>query len=67
MLQAGDNVVLIKDLDVKGGGFTAKRGTVVRNIILDPDNAEYIKGKVRGQHIIIVNQYVKSQASKCSI
>ena len=31
-LEEGDSVTLIKDLDVKGAGFTAKRGTLVRNI-----------------------------------
>lgn len=59
VLQNGDNVVLIKDLNVKGGGFTAKRGTMVRGIRLDPDNAEYIEGKVEGQQIVILTQYVK--------
>lgn len=59
VLQNGDTVVLIKDLNVKGGGFTAKRGTAVRNIRLDPDNAEYIEGKVEGQQIVILTQYVK--------
>ena len=59
VLQNGDNVVLIKDLNVKGGGFTAKRGVVVRNIRLDPENAEYIEGKVDGQQIVIITQYVK--------
>ena len=58
-LQSGDNVVLIKDLVVKGGGFTAKRGTAVRGIRLDPDNAEYIEGKVDGQQIVILTQYTK--------
>lgn len=36
VLQAGDTVVITKDLDVKGTGFTAKRGTAVRNIGLVP-------------------------------
>lgn len=58
-LQAGDSVVLIKDLTVKGGGFTAKRGTTVRNIRLDPNNAEFIEGRVEGQQIVIITQYVK--------
>jgi protein PhnA len=58
-LQAGDNVVLIKDLDVKGGGFTAKRGTSVRGIMLVEDNAEHIEGKVNGQLIVILTKYVK--------
>ena len=59
ILQNGDNVVLIKDLNVKGGGFTAKRGTAVRGIRLDPNNAEYIEGRVDGQQIVIITQYVK--------
>ena len=58
-LEAGDNVVLIKDLNVKGGGFTAKRGTAVRGIRLDPDNVNHIEGKVNGQTIVILTQYVK--------
>jgi protein PhnA len=58
-LHAGDSIVLIKDLKVKGGNFTAKRGTAVRNIILVHDNAEQIEGKVEGQRIVILTQYVK--------
>jgi protein PhnA len=59
VLETGDTVVLIKDLNVKGGGFTAKRGTAVRKIILVHDNAEQIEGKVEGQQIVILTQYVK--------
>lgn len=55
----GDSVVLIKDLKVKGGGFTAKRGTAVRNVRLVHDNPEQIEGKVDGQTIVILTQYVK--------
>nr|WP_320120230.1 PhnA domain-containing protein [uncultured Marinifilum sp.] len=58
-LQAGDNVVLIKDLKVSGAGFTAKRGTAVRRISLVHDNAEHIEGRVEGQHIVILTKYVK--------
>ncbi len=58
-LQSGDSVVLIKDLKVKGGNFTAKRGTAVRNITLVHDNTEHIEGKVEGQRIVILTQYVK--------
>lgn len=61
ILNEGDSVVLIKDLDVKGGGFTAKRGTAVRNIRLVPDNAGQIEGRVEGQKIVILTQYVKKQ------
>jgi len=59
ILEAGDTVTLIQDLKVKGAGLTAKRGTAVRRISLDPDNANYIEGKVDGQHIVILTQYVK--------
>ncbi|WP_439183744.1 PhnA domain-containing protein [Carboxylicivirga taeanensis] len=58
-LKAGDSVVLIKDLNVKGGGFTAKRGTAVRNIGLAADDPEHIVGKVNGQTIFILTKYVK--------
>lgn len=59
VLQDGDSVVLIKDLDVKGASFTAKRGAAVHNIKLVWDNAEQIEGRVEGQHIVILTQYVK--------
>lgn len=59
VLNGGDTVVLIKDLEVKGANFTAKRGTSVRNIRLVKDNAEHIEGKVNGQGIVILTQYVK--------
>jgi protein PhnA len=58
-LQNGDTVTLIKDLDVKGGGFTAKRGTPVRGIALVEDNVGQIEGKINGQQIVILTQYVK--------
>ncbi len=57
-LQAGDNVVVIKDLDVKGTSMTAKRGTAVRGISLT-DNPEHIEGRVNGQRIVILSCYVK--------
>ncbi len=59
VLLAGDTVVLIKDLTVKGAGFTAKRGTAVRSISLVPDNAEQIEGRVNGQQIVILTKFVK--------
>lgn len=58
-LEHGDTVVLVKDLVVKGAGFTAKRGTAVRNISLVPDNAGQIEGKVEGQRIVILTEFVK--------
>lgn len=59
ILEVGDSVVLIKDLKVKGPSMVAKQGTAVRNIRLDHENAEYIEGKVDGQTIVIITQYVK--------
>ncbi len=58
-LHQGDNVVLIKDLPVKGAGFTAKRGTAVRGISLVADNPEHIEGRVEGQRIVILTRFVK--------
>lgn len=58
-LTAGDSVTLIKDLDVKGANFTAKRGTVVRGILLVADNPEHIEARVNGQRIVILTQFVK--------
>lgn len=59
ILQNGDTVSLIKDLDVKGSSITAKMGTAVRNIRLVRDNHEQIEGKVDGQSIIILTKFVK--------
>ena len=59
ILQAGDTVTLIKDLEVKGANFTAKRGTAVRRISLVQDNPGQIEGKVNEQQIVILTQFVK--------
>ncbi|MEL6811884.1 MAG: PhnA domain-containing protein [Bacteroidota bacterium] len=59
VLKAGDNVVLIKDLKVKGSSMVAKQGTAVRRISLDHENSSYIEGKVEGQQIVIITDYVK--------
>lgn len=58
ILNEGDDVTLIKDLDVKGAGFTAKRGTMVKNIHLT-DNPLHIEGKVNGTQIVLVAAYLK--------
>jgi protein PhnA len=57
-LADGDSVTLIKDLEVKGGGFTAKRGTMVKNITLT-DDPKYVEGKVNGIRIVLVAAYLK--------
>ncbi len=59
ILQNGDTVVLIKDLDVKGTNFVAKRGTAVRRISLVTDHPEQIQGRINDQTIIILTKYVK--------
>ena len=59
VLNAGDAVTLIKDLPVKGASFTAKRGTVVRGILLVVDNPEHIEGRVSGHHIVILTKFIK--------
>lgn len=60
ILQAGDNVALIKDLDVKGsGGVKLKRGAVMKNIRLtdDPGEVEGNVEKVRG--LVLKTCFVK--------
>ena len=59
VLEAGDTVTLTKDLNVKGAGFTAKRGTAVRGISLVADNPEHIEGRINGQKIVILTMFVK--------
>ena len=59
VLKDGDSVVLVKDLDVKGATFTAKRGAAVHNIKLVWDDANLIEGRVENQTIFILTQYVK--------
>jgi len=61
-LAAGDAVTLIKDLNVKGAGFTAKRGTIVRNISLVADNPNHIEGRVNNQQIVILTAFVKKSS-----
>ena len=58
-IEAGDTVVLIKDLPVRGSSLVAKRGTSVRRVSLVHDNPEQIEGKVEGQQIVILTKYVK--------
>jgi protein PhnA len=54
----GDSVTIIKDLDVKGANFVAKRGTLVKNISLT-DNPEHIEGKVNGTRIVLLSCFLK--------
>ncbi len=58
ILNEGDSVTIIKDLEVKGAGFTAKRGTVVKNIHLT-DKATEIEGRVNGTRIVLLSKFLK--------
>jgi protein PhnA len=60
-LFAGDTVVLIKSLDVKGSTITARVGTVVKNIRLVEQDTDQIEGRVENQMIVILAKYVRKQ------
>jgi len=59
ILQAGDSVVILKDLEVKGAGFTAKRGTTVTRIGLPADMDDHIEGRVNGTKIFLKTEFLK--------
>jgi protein PhnA len=61
VLEGGDTVTLVKDLVVKGAGFTAKRGTAVRNISLT-SNPTQIEGKVNGTRIVLLTEFLKKSS-----
>ena len=57
-LSAGDSVTLIKELEVKGAGFTAKRGAAVRNLPLT-SNPDQIEGRVNGVRVVLLTRFLK--------
>jgi len=59
VLNAGDSVVILKDLEVKGAGFTAKRGTTVTRISLPADIDDHIEGRVNGTKIYLKTEFLK--------
>jgi protein PhnA len=59
ILSAGDSVVILKDLEVKGAGFTAKRGTTVTRIALPADIDDHIEGRVNGTKIYLKTEFLK--------
>jgi protein PhnA len=59
VLNAGDSVVILKDLEVKGAGFTAKRGTTVTRIALPADIDDHIEGRVNGTKIYLKTEFLK--------
>ena len=59
ILLEGDSVSIIKDLVVKGAGFTAKQGTTVKNIRMAPGDPLHIQGRVNGTMIFIISAFLK--------
>jgi protein PhnA len=59
ILKEGDSVTIIKDLVVKGAGFTAKQGTTVKKIQMVQDDPTHIQGRVNGTKIFILTKFLK--------
>lgn len=61
LLQAGDSIVVMKDLKIKGTSSTIKSGTKVRNIkVQDMGDGHNIAGKVDGLGFInLKSEFVK--------
>jgi len=59
ILDEGDSVSIIKDLVVKGAGFTAKQGTTVKNIKMAPGDPTHIQGRVNGTMIFLKTEFLK--------
>lgn len=60
LLNAGDSVVVIKTLKVKGLSTDIKSGTVVKNIRLTDDD-EQIEGKVNGTLLVLKTCFLKKR------
>ncbi|MGE4372280.1 MAG: alkylphosphonate utilization protein [Xanthobacter sp.] len=61
VLMDGDQVVLIKDLPVKGAGQTLKRGTLIKAIRLT-DNPEEIDCKFEGiKGLVLRTEFVRKR------
>jgi protein PhnA len=58
-LHTGDSIVILKDLEVKRAGFTAKRGTTVTRIGLAPGDEGHVEGRVNGTKIFIKTEFIK--------
>lgn len=57
-LADGDSVTLIKDLDVKGANFVAKRGTMVKGIRLT-DDPGHVEGRVNKVALVLKTEFLK--------
>ena len=61
LLADGDQVVLIKDLKVKGAGQTLKQGTVIRSIRLtdNPDEIDCRHDAIKG--LVLRTEFVRKR------
>ena len=60
LLADGDNVILVKDLKVKGsGGVTLKRGTLIKGIRLTDDPAEIECRAEKVRDLVLRTEFVK--------
>jgi protein PhnA len=60
LLADGDNVILVKDLKVKGsGGVTIKRGALIRGIRLTDDPAEIECRAEKVRDLVLRTEFVK--------
>ncbi len=59
ILVEGDAITIIKDLVVKGAGFTAKQGTTVKNIRMAQGDPTHIQGRVNGTVIFLKTEFLK--------
>ena len=55
----GDDVTVIKDLKVKGSSMVVKRGKRVRGIRLSEEDPTHVQGRVDGQTIFILAEFLK--------
>ena len=58
LLNEGDDVLLIKDLKVKGSSQTIKRGTIVKKIRLT-NNEHEIEGRVERTVMVLKTEFLK--------
>lgn len=58
VLQDGDNVTLIRDLNVKGSPLNLKRGTLIKNIRLTY-NSEEVECRQGKSQIVLKTCYLK--------
>ncbi len=57
-LNNGDSITTTKDLVIRGANFTAKRGSMMKNIKLT-DNPREIEGRINGTHVVLGAHTVK--------